>query len=184
MSRKKKCRDILIWTYGIIISFYFVIAMPFQIRTLLEVEKDLERQKAYYNHRIHLQKKYPNQLILQDYLELENKGFEKVFFNYQYGHEGTKLLLDFLQGYPISNRQVEYEYGQEQTYTNFLLKKEVYRITFNGTFYDAYEVLQDLLKYTGASEIYSVMMTDLNNEIGRTEIIFALNVRKNLDEVV
>lgn len=155
-----------------------------QLDELGELRQALQRQDTQYQVYRKQQARYEEALTYQRILELQRRSFERDFLTDQERYEGTEQLISFLRTYPLGQLQVEKESVSEVEYAGEKLKEEVYVITYSSSFYDSYEVMQALLKMTGASNLYTVRMKGLDQKYIQTQLRLVLRLGAAAHEAV
>lgn len=184
MRRARPCSKVLIGVYGIIISIYFLGVLPVQLGEIGQLKEALQKQDEQYKVYLKQNERYEKTLVYQNVLQLQVKSFEKDFLNYEKEYEGTERLVSFLRPYQLEQLQVRKEEARQQEYGGLMMNQEVYRITYRSAFYESYEVIQTLLKMTGASKLESLKMSGLDQKGIQTELRLILNLGEQQDAEV
>ena len=177
-----KCNKVLASIYGILVGIYFLGMFPFQLRELIALETQTNTQNVQYQECMRRGAHYQEALDYGELLNLQIRSYEKEFLNYETDYEAVERLRAFLSSYPLQALQVTKEGTSSKEYTGLTLKEETYRVTYKSSFYESYEVIQELLSITGASNLKSVMMTDLDKQIIKSDITFVLRLIGDIED--
>lgn len=177
-----KCRKGLVTLYGILVGIYFGGMFPFQLRELMEIQRQADMQQKYYEDYMRHQKHYEETVAYEAILNLQIKSYEKEFLSYETDYIGTERLRTFLSCYPIKNLQVTRQNSRTKYDGVLTLREEVYQITYESTFYESYEIIQNLLRVTGASNLQKVLMTNLDQPMVKSDLTFVLRLEGDKDE--
>lgn len=177
-----KCRKGLVIFYGILVSIYFGTLFPMQLKELIELRnKEQIQQNDYEEYR--QEKKYYDQIRdYEELLYLQIKSYEKEFLKYENDYIGTEKLRLFFGKYPIQNLRVIRKGCEERVEEMLTLREEIYQITYESTFYESYEIIQNLLSVTGASHLQKILMSNLNKPLIQTDLMFIFRLEGEKDE--
>ena len=149
---------------------------PFQLRELIEIQKQADKQHKHYEDYMRQQKHYEETVAYEDVLNLQIKSYEKEFLSYETDYTGTERLRTFLSSYPIKNLQVTRQSSIAKDDGALRLMEEVYQITYESNFYESYEIIQNLLRVTGASNLQKVLMTHLDQPMVKSDLTLVLRL--------